>query len=123
MLDWHSCQICYPPEIKILLLLHCAGCQLVCPRFVVSRFFTLPLRAKGAVRSLIVPLPGDISLFLSPFALNSSIKSPYRLSQFPPVPQAVHVSLHAIFKPRLEKTCDRKFRTRHKLACSATMAS
>ena len=23
MLDWHSCQICYPLEIKLLLLLHC----------------------------------------------------------------------------------------------------
>ena len=22
MIDWHSCQICYPLEIKILLLLH-----------------------------------------------------------------------------------------------------
>ena len=26
MLEWHSCQICYPLEIKLLLLLLLRGC-------------------------------------------------------------------------------------------------
>ena len=29
MLDWHSCQICYPLEIKILLLLLLLLCYVI----------------------------------------------------------------------------------------------
>ena len=43
----------------------CAGCLLVCPRFMVSCITTLSLDAGGGLWSLIVTLPGDLSIVFS----------------------------------------------------------
>ena len=48
MLYWHTCQICYPPEIKLLLLLHIlvgllySRCE-ICFYFLSSSFLLLPI--------------------------------------------------------------------------------
>ena len=40
----------------------CADRLLVCPYFVVSRFSTLPLGARGRMRPLIIAVPGDLTM-------------------------------------------------------------
>ena len=49
MLDWQSCQICYPLEIKLLLLLLFVVLLLVGPDFTVSRVSVLPLVGRSSV--------------------------------------------------------------------------
>ena len=43
--------------------IYCVVRLLICPRFVVLGLTTLPHGTKGGHRSLIVSLPGDLSLF------------------------------------------------------------
>ena len=54
MLDWHSCQICYPLEIKILLYsCFVVGLQIMVFNFFVSNFFLFILTVLNLICRLV----------------------------------------------------------------------